>query len=121
MTPRHERLWELERTAQVKAYIVSASTLSTRAARIMREDMDTVGRNARHKKMTCRMLDSRRRSAIMPSSPQLETFLAKLGIGNARACPDGAVAHSCRSELEGRSPGDHADRPQSQHERRCLF
>jgi hypothetical protein len=33
------------------AYAVSVSTLSTRAAaRIMREDMDTIGRNSRHKK-----------------------------------------------------------------------
>ena len=34
----------------LKVYAVSVSTLSTRAARIMREDMDTIGRNTRHKK-----------------------------------------------------------------------
>ena len=34
----------------LKVYAVSVSTLSTRAARIMREDMDTIGRNSRHKK-----------------------------------------------------------------------
>ena len=106
----------------LNAYAVSVSTLSTRAARIMRENMDTIGRNSRHKK-TWRMLDSRsRRCAIMSSSPPARiNSSAKLGIGNARACPVGAVAHSCRNELEGRSPGDRADRPQSQHERDACF
>ena len=37
----------------------------------------------------------------------LKTQVAKLGIGNARACPDGAVAHSCCSEHEGRIPRNH--------------
>ena len=81
---------------------------------------DVVWLYSRREKSTWWMLDSSRRCAAEQPS-MLKTQVAKLGIGNARACPDGAVAHSCRSELEGRSPGERADRPQSQHEREaCL-
>jgi hypothetical protein len=55
---------------------VSVSTLSTAraAARIMREDMDAIGRHSRHKQ-TWRMLDSGRRCAIMSSSPPARKYL----------------------------------------------
>ena len=32
---------------------------------------------------------------------------SEVGIGNARACPEGAVAHSCCNEHEGRIPHNH--------------
>ena len=52
------------------------------------------------------MLDSSGRCAAEQPS-MLKTQVAKLGIGNARACPDGAVAHSCCNEQEGRIPRNH--------------
>ena len=68
--------------------------------------MDAVWLYSRREKSTWWLLDSSRRCAAEQPS-MLNTYVAKLGIGNARACPDGAVAHSCRNEHEGRIPRNH--------------
>ena len=67
---------------------------------------DVVWLYSRREKSTWWMLDSSRRCAAEQPS-MLKTQVAKLGIGNARACPDGAVAHSCCNEHEGRIPRNH--------------
>ena len=75
----------------LNAYAVSVSTLSTRAARIMRGDLDTIRGNSRHKK-TWWMLDSgSRRCAIMSSSPPARNILSEVGDSQATA-PIGRIA-----------------------------